>query len=72
MALPPPRAGDMLANLYSSSLFIAGSSIRVPQAEAKPLYAIHCTAASPGEAKGGIKNVLSSQYVQISLTMEVL
>lgn len=63
---PSPCWGHA-CKLYSSSLFIAGSWIHVPQAEAKLLCAVHCTAASPGEAKGGNKKkVLSSQYLQIS------
>ena len=41
--------------LYSSILFIAGSWVRVPQAEAKLLRAVHRTAASLGEAKRGDK-----------------
>lgn len=67
----PSLCGEHASKLCSWSLFIAGSWICVPQAEAKLLSAVHCTAASPGEEKGG-NNVLSSQYLQISLTMEVL
>lgn len=65
----PSLYREHTCKLYSSSLFIAGSWICVPQAEDKLLCAIHCTAASPGDAKwGAIKKVLRSQYLQISLT----
>lgn len=48
----PSLCGEHAGKLYSSSLFIAASWFLVPQAEAKLLCAVHCSAASSGEAKG--------------------
>lgn len=51
----PSLCWEHACKLCSLSLFLAGSWICIPQAEAKLLCAVHCVAASPGETKKGNK-----------------
>lgn len=55
-ASAPSLCGEHTFKLHYLNLFIAGSRIHIPQAEAELLCAIHCTAASPAESEVGNKN----------------